>query len=89
MDERPTLLCRIWGHDLDPDASYYYRIDYCRNCERQVDGSTGLREWLKVRWSIFTDNVRGTLYGWRCWLKCSECGKRFGRHDDRFDHLPF
>lgn len=85
-------LCRLWGHDLDPDALRYYGIDYCQRCERQVEGSTGvlrLRELLSVRLWIMRRAVRDRLYGWREWLKCSECGRRFGKHDDRFDHLPF
>ncbi len=85
-------LCRWWGHDLDAEASHYYCVDYCRRCERQVESNTGvlrMRELLSVRIWIMRRAVMDWLNSWREWLKCSECGQRFGRHDDKFDHIPF
>ena len=85
-------LCRWWGHNLDPDASHYYGLDYCIRCEKEVERNTGvlrLRELASVRIFIIRRAVRDWVWSWRGWLKCSECGKRFGRHDDSYDHIPF
>lgn len=86
---KPSRLCRWWGHSLEEEASYYYSVDYCRRCHAQVDGNTGLREWLRVRIFVAGRSVREWFWSWRCWYKCNDCGKRFGRHDNRFDHIPF
>ncbi len=85
-------LCRWWGHDLDPIGSHYYCVDYCTRCEKTVERTTGvarLRELASVRIWLIRCAIRDRFHYWRCWLKCSECGKRFGRHDDSFDHIPF
>lgn len=85
-------LCRWWGHNLDPEASHYYGVDYCVRCDKSVERTTGflrVRELVSVRLWIVQRAIRDWVFSWRHWLKCCECGKRFGRHDNRFDHMPF
>lgn len=85
-----NLICKLWGHDLDPEASYYYAADHCRRCDQhayQLD--TGLREWLLVRCWVARRWILDRLQSWGYWLKCTDCGQRFGRHDESVDHLPF
>lgn len=92
MDDRTPSLCRWWGHQLDPEASHYYGVDYCCRCERQVERNTGilrLRELAAVRIFIIGREIRMWIQSYQEWWKCSECGKRFGKHDDTYDHIPF
>lgn len=54
----------------------------CLDCGRQMSYDeavkrpirTKLRDW----WQLKKD-----------WWKCSECGGRFGKHDDKVSHIPF
>ena len=86
----PTrLLCRLWGHRLDAEASYHYGVDYCERCAREVTG-TGLREWLKtqawvLRWR--TASLAAPLIGG--WRRCPDCQRRFTRCDESVEHIPF
>jgi hypothetical protein len=85
----PPLLCRLWGHKLDEEASYFYYVDYCERCNRHVS-DTGRRERFKTRlWLLRTrirDAVRRIV---RCMRPCPDCGRRFGRCDSSAEHIPF
>lgn len=94
LQQRPAinrpLLCVIWGHKLNAEATYFYGIDHCDRCRRDVAGQTGAREWLKVRLYFGRQWIGERIKGFvSFWLPCPECGKRFGKHDDAVDHLPF
>ena len=83
------ILCRLWGHALNEEAAYYYAVFSCDRCGDVYEQDTGLREWVKVRWWLASQRVKSELKDWRYWLRCSDCGRRFGRHDDSQDHIPF
>lgn len=83
-----NIWCRIAGHRYNPEGAEYYCVYDCERCghhgyeygwREQIEGKL----WRLNRW--------GESYRWGFWwaFKCSECGKRFGRHNDEFDHLPF
>lgn len=84
-----NLLCRFWGHDPHPEAAEFYCVYDCRRCGELYDQDMGLREWAKVRWWHLCYWASLRIAAWRYWLRCTDCGKRFGRHDDNADHLPF
>lgn len=82
--------CKILGHRLDVDSSYYYGLDICTRCQEEFIGQPLHVEYMKVR-AVVASRV---LRDWALWLsslpkKCPDCGKRWGRHDDSQDHLPF
>ena len=90
LSQPRSLMCRIWGHDLNPEASYYYALCYCNRCVHEVpEDETGLREWLGVRFWLLRRSIAYTVSSWRAWITCPECGLHFGRHDQKVDHLPF
>jgi len=74
------LRCAWRGHDpVNPVNEGWH----CQDCEDplsyyQVVTHRGLKTRIKDRWSLFA-----------VWLKCPDCGKRFGRHDDDAEHIPF
>lgn len=90
MDKR----CMILGCDLEADASYYYGWEICRRCGEEMHYTDPLfyakplarfKVYLKIYWRNFVE--------W-CWrkrqlIRCDECGKRFGNHDESVDHIPF
>jgi len=90
-DEAPTVsnvwLCRLFGHRYHPEAAEYYSIYDCRRCGCQEYENIG---WLpRMAWKFELwkqDTVKG-IKTW--WGPCSDCGGRFGRHDDSKDHIPF
>lgn len=88
--QHSPFLCRLWGNKLNPEAAYYYGRDHCDRCRRDVAGHTGAREWFNVRLYFgrqwIGERIKGLI---NFWLPCPECGKRFGKHDDAVDHLPF
>lgn len=85
-----TLRCRLMGHRLDPEASYYYAIDHCTRCDCEVQIGMLKVERIKVRiaieWQFAKEWVSSFLARFR---PCPECGKKWGRHDATIDHLPF
>jgi rubredoxin len=81
--------CRIWGHDLDEEAAYYYAVYSCRRCGNVYDDDKGLREWIKLGWWLAARWIADRWWSWQLWWRCTECGGRFGRHDDSYDHIPF
>jgi len=82
------LLCRIWGHRYDPVGAEYYSVYHCVRCGHE-DYQRGLREWIEGKIWRLGDWLKRERMGWSEWWKCTECGGRFGKHDDKFDHLPF
>jgi hypothetical protein len=46
-------------------------------------------ERLAVRWLLLKERVCDWLQYYRPWRRCSDCGKRWGRHDEAMDHIPF
>jgi hypothetical protein len=86
---KEPLMCRVWGHKLNGEASHYYCLDYCDRCHCEVTGRTGLREWLKVRLWLAQQWLAWQAKRFRYWWKCSDCGHHFGKHDEAADHLPF
>lgn len=89
MKNKDSAPCRWWGHAIDPTASYYYGVDYCVRCNDSVDGCTGVREWIWVRWCLARDWLNRKVHRLRDWITCSDCQHHWGRHDDTIDHLPF
>jgi len=88
--------CFFLGHDIDSECLEFNCIQYCKRCGE--DDHSYLSETIPSKWRHFTSLTR---YGWRLvirqwfrektrWFrKCDDCGKRFGRHDDSIDHIPF
>lgn len=75
------LSCWLNGHNMDP-----YECRYCTTCDREIPVSNfngcGIRGRLRTWWFMKRQRIRA-------WWKCEDCGKRFGRHDDTIDHIPF
>lgn len=83
-----NLLCKLWGHRYHPEGMEFYCIYDCMRCGHH-DYQAGPREWIwgKV-WRLQQWGKRNRWGFWWCY-KCTDCGLRFGRHDDSFDHIPF
>jgi hypothetical protein len=87
--------CRIFGHDIEPVGAFYYSVDRCFRCSPYGDGcalevyDAGWRERIKVRCRIALRWLNERWWMLQAWHRCSECGRRFGRHDSNYDHLPF
>lgn len=49
---RIPLLCRLWGHDLDPDGLDNIKL-YCQRCARFLVPTDirGPREWIADKWT--------------------------------------
>lgn len=89
MKNKDSAPCRWRGHAIDPIASHYYGADYCIRCDYPVDGRTGVREWIWVRWFLARDWLSVNVHRLRSWITCSGCKHHWGRHDDTIDHFPF
>lgn len=91
MGERPVikrlkfrLQCWWFGHH---SAAPYGYPDECIHCDTVIhpQDTEGFRNQL-LNWRF---------YHWPRWLtrswyqRCPECGRRFGRHDDNKEHIPF
>lgn len=74
---------------MNVDAAHYYGVFECDRCGKCYDQDYGLRERLFVYRYLFWRWYYERVGSWRNWLKCSDCGRRFGRHDESQDHLPF
>jgi hypothetical protein len=61
----------------------------CDRCGDVYEDECGVREWVKVRWWLARQWLEREYTGWREWWRCGECGCRFGKHDDSYDHIPF
>lgn len=84
-----TALCRTSGHRLDLFAAAYYEVFRCTRCDTTlIDPPTPLRR-LQLAIYRLQEWTTETVFRWRCWLKCSECGRYAGRHDATVDHIPF
>lgn len=89
MPTRAPLMCRVWGHRIDPDASYYYGVEYCDRCVESVN-DVGPREWLRAQWWALRYRVHEAIAPHLNYFKkCPDCGHRFNKCDDTVDHLPF
>lgn len=89
-ETRSPLTCRILGHRWHPEAAEYYCHYVCVRCDHEGYSDGSLRERIQLKWWLFTQWVGGWLRVWRHWLRCSECGLWFGRHDyEKSDHIPF
>ena len=81
--------CRLLGHDVLEEALHYYVVLECRRCGKVYDDQIGPREWIRVRLWLLSIWLKDHAGRWSYWLRCSDCGRRFGRHDESKDHLPF
>lgn len=81
-------LCRHWGHAWDPDGARYYCVYHCTRCGYEGYESTRA-ERVAVRWITLKGHVRDWLRYYRPWRRCADCGRRWGRHDEAADHIPF
>lgn len=75
-----NLICWWLGHDL---INPYNEEWTCRRCRaeltyHQMIEHLGFSQKINYRWRKLKE-----------WLNCPECGKMFGRHDDKVEHLPF
>jgi hypothetical protein len=84
------VMCRLWGHAIDVDASYYYGVEYCNRCVGAVC-DTGPREWIRTRISIVCSWIYEAaikpVAGF--FSRCPDCNHRFNRCDESIDHIPF
>jgi len=81
------MLCKIIGHKLDPVA-LDYGIAHCERCQRELEF------YQPSRLEVWRSNIRYWLSEqyeelWRWWRPCPDCKRRFGRHDEAIDHIPF
>jgi DNA-directed RNA polymerase subunit RPC12/RpoP len=82
-------VCKILGHRWHPEGAEYYCVYDCMRCGHSGYEDNSWREWVNHwcwrigRW------FREHTWSARKWWRCSECGWRFGRHDDANDHIPF
>lgn len=80
------FLCWIFGHSYHEDAARYYAIYDCQRCgsKNTHEPSWLIRIWWdqKTRWSYL-------FFRLKHWYRCNECKQRFGKHDEKYDHLPF
>jgi uncharacterized C2H2 Zn-finger protein len=83
------MLCKILGHKLDAEAAHYYGVFHCDRCGTVYERDVGVREWIRVRLALARYWLRELVVDARQWVRCSDCGRRFGRHDDAADHIPF
>lgn len=85
------ILCFFIGHAYSEIAGQhgYLACDRCGFSEPLQEGRKEpftIAEWLHWRRYVAKRKV-GEL---KAWLSpCSDCGKRFGRHNNTIDHLPF
>lgn len=82
------LICRLIGHDFEPEAAHYYGLYSCRRCGYE-DRDGRPPSWLEVVRYRLRGWIRDRRHDFRKWWKCSDCGRHFGRHDETVDHLPF
>lgn len=78
------LVCSWMGHTAIWHPGYGEPDYTCTVCGRELSyedmaRGRGLRLALVERWN--------RVAVW--WMKCDDCGKRFGRHDENVTHLPF
>lgn len=58
-------------------------MQFCQCQQPEVKLARRRWKWYwKIKW--FWDGIKLDY-----WYPCSECGKRFGRHDKSIPHLPF
>ncbi|MBV6513861.1 MAG: hypothetical protein FMNOHCHN_03417 [Ignavibacteriaceae bacterium] len=74
------LICWWKGHDF---VNPYNEGWDCRRCGAELTyhemvEHLGFSQKNRYRWRKFKE-----------WLICPECGKMFGRHDPKIEHLPF
>lgn len=85
-----SWVCRLIGHAWHREAAQFMCLYECTRCQHVgYEGRSILERIQQVLWwwsHRFDNEVKRPLKGW---LKCRECGLRFGRHDDNIDHLPF
>lgn len=76
--------CFFSGHCYGP-----LDMLFCERCghEYEYGEPIGVFGGIAFRWRYtFRPWIRRKLAWFR---KCEDCGKRFGRHDETVDHLPF
>lgn len=84
----PTV-CARRGHQLDRFAAAYYEVFRCHRCGTPLADPPPLMRRLQLAVYRVQEWITETVFRWRCWLKCSECGQYAGRHNATVDHLPF
>lgn len=89
MNESRNALCRWWGHHMDEIAAHYYAHYECLRCGKCYDQDYGIREKLYIRIYLLRTWLHDQRKAWAYWWLCSDCGGRFGRHDESADHIPF
>ena len=87
MLPKTNIHCLLFGHNIDDDLSRESGIEFCFHCRRDErdaplpftfpDTLRALRSRIRQRYARIVRYVR----------PCSDCGRRFGRHDD--DCPPF
>ncbi len=84
---RANRICRLIGHKPDRWASLYWDRWRCGRCGESFSRDWTLAESLWGRY--WTARIWLGSLAWRVrdFLRCSMCGRRFGRH--RKDCAPF
>jgi len=89
MTSEPWL-CRLVGHDdADPYAhrNSYFVCRRCGACEMDEDFS---EPWHVVAARRLRRRIADAAFRLKSWIKpCGYCGRRFGRCDEKVDHMPF
>ncbi len=74
------LICWLKGHEFNS-----YGGEDCTRCGRYIS----FDEFIQTSGG-FVFRIRQRKYELIKFFKpCDECGKRFGRHDETKEHLPF
>ena len=79
-------ICKVFGHDYHVDAARYYGVYDCERCGTECGDEPGL---LRRRFWEAKDWTMRKYFNFKHWLRCDECGLMFGKHSDKYDHLPF
>lgn len=74
------FICWWRGHDLVNPVGEW---DCCR-CGKQLSYDEVVNE--RPMWYRILDMLERPV---KFFKPCRDCGKRFGKHDERVDHIPF
>lgn len=72
------IICWYFGHDLNNCSNEWY----CVSCDEYIDYDETIKDSVKYKLSQWWARKKN-------WIKCPDCGLKFGRHDNNYDHLPF
>lgn len=78
--------CFIHGHNYPWS---HYGENRCERCGHEYEYAEPIGILGEIAYSWRWGRL-GAVRHWLSWFrKCEDCGKRFHRHDDSIEHLPF